>query len=213
MPPAPATRPARKKIFVCRPATARDEERSLRAHHPFNAREACLPPSGHARGPGDVDGVLSAGRSDGGSFDDGIEAALQRVLVDPEFVYRSEPEPAGLAAGKSYRVGDLALASRLSFFLWSSVPDDELIDLAAQGKLKDPAVLEKQVRRMLADPKSEALITNFTGQWLGVRSLKTSEPVVNLFPDFDDNLRRPTSTRWNCSSAALSVRIAASWIC
>ena len=123
------------------------------------------------------------------AFDDGIEAALQRVLVDPEFVYRSEPEPAGLTAGKSYRVGDLALASRLSFFLWSSVPDDELIDLAAQGKLKDPAVLEKQVRRMLADPKSEALITNFTGQWLGVRSLKTSEPVVNLFPDFDDNLR------------------------
>jgi len=109
--------------------------------------------------------------------------------VDPEFVYRSEPEPAGLAAGKSYRVNDLALASRLSFFLWSTVPDDELIDLAAQGKLKDPAVLEKQVRRMLADPKSEALITNFTGQWLGLRSLKTSEPVVNLFPDFDDNLR------------------------
>ena len=129
------------------------------------------------------------GRSDGGSFDDGIEAALQRVLADPEFVYRAEPEPAGLSAGKSYRVSDLALASRLSFFLWSSVPDDELIDLAAQGKLKDPAVLEKQVRRMLADPKSQALITNFTGQWLGVRSLKTSEPVVNLFPDFDDNLR------------------------
>ena len=101
----------------------------------------------------------------------------------------AKPEPAGLAAGKSYRISDLALASRLSFFLWSSVPDDELIDLAAQGKLKDPAVLEKQVRRMLADPKSEALITNFTGQWLGVRSLKTSEPVVNLFPDFDDNLR------------------------
>ena len=101
----------------------------------------------------------------------------------------SEPEPAGLPAGKSYRISDLALASRLSFFLWSSVPDDELIDLAAQGKLKDPAVLEKQVRRMLADPKSEALVTNFTGQWLGVRSLKTSEPVVNLFPDFDDNLR------------------------
>ena len=130
-----------------------------------------------------------AGRTEGGSFDDGIEAALQRMLADPEFVYRGEPEPAGLAAGKSYRISDLALASRLSFFLWSSIPDDELIDLAAQGKLKDPAVLEKQVRRMLADPKSEALITNFTGQWLSVRSLKTSEPVVNLFPDFDDNLR------------------------
>src|SRR5262249_42077468 len=128
-------------------------------------------------------------RNDGGSFDDGIEAALQRVLADPEFVYRLEPEPAGLAGGKTYRVTDLALASRLSFFLWSSVPDDELIDLAAQGKLRDPAVLEKQVRRMLADHRSDALVTNFTGQWLGVRSLKTSEPVVNLFPDFDDNLR------------------------
>ena len=130
-----------------------------------------------------------SGRTDGGTFDDGIEAVLQRVLADPEFVYRLEPEPAGLLAGKSYRISDLALASRLSFFLWSSVPDDQLIDLAAQGKLKDPAVLEKQVQRMLADPKSEALITNFTGQWLSVRSLKTSEPVVNLFPDFDDNLR------------------------
>ena len=107
-----------------------------------------------------------------GSFDDGIEAALQRVLADPEFVYREEAEPAGLSAGKTYRIGDLALASRLSFFLWSSVPDDELIDLAAQGKLKDPAVLEKQVRRMLADPKSDALVANFTGQWLGVRSLQ-----------------------------------------
>ncbi|HEY2417557.1 MAG TPA: DUF1592 domain-containing protein, partial [Steroidobacteraceae bacterium] len=130
-----------------------------------------------------------AGRGEGGTFDDGIEAALQRLLADPEFVYRGEAEPAGIAAGKSYRVSDLELASRLSFFLWSSVPDDELIDLAAQGKLKDTAVMEKQVRRMLADPKSDALIRNFTGQWLGVRSLKTSEPVVNLFPDFDDNLR------------------------
>jgi len=128
-------------------------------------------------------------RNEGGSFDDGIEAALQRILADPEFVYRGEREPAGVAADKGYRISDLALASRLSFFLWSSIPDDTLIDLAAQGKLRDPAVLEKQVRRMLADPKSQALIANFTGQWLNVRSLKTSEPVVNLFPDFDDNLR------------------------
>jgi hypothetical protein len=129
------------------------------------------------------------GRKEGGTFDQGIEAALQRILADPEFVYRGEAEPVGLAAGKSYRISDLALASRLSFFLWSSIPDDELIDVAAQGKLKDPAILEQQVRRMLKDPRSEAMITNFTGQWLGVRSLKTSEPVVNLFPDFDDNLR------------------------
>src|SRR3989442_6617377 len=95
-----------------------------------------------------------AGRNEGGNFDQGIEAALQRILADPEFVYRGEREPAAIAAGKSYRVSDLELASRLSFFLWSSIPDDELIDVAAQGKLKDPSALEKQVRRMLADPKA-----------------------------------------------------------
>ena len=172
----------RAKIFVCRPATPRDEPACVRTilsyRRPATAADLAT-----------LTEFYQQGRGDGGKFDDGIEAALQRVLVDPEFVYRSEPEPAGLAAGKSYRVNDLALASRLSFFLWSTVPDDELIDLAAQGKLRDPAILEKQVRRMLADPKSEALVTNFTGQWLGLRSLKTSEPVVNLFPDFDDNLR------------------------
>jgi mono/diheme cytochrome c family protein len=179
---------SRQKIFVCRPATTRDEAACARTILSTLVKHAYRRPAT----PSDLASLTEfyqAGRSDGGSFDDGIEAALQRVLADPEFVYRSEPEPASLPAGKSYRVSDLALASRLSFFLWSSVPDDELIDLAAQGKLRDPAVLEQQVRRMLADPKSEALITNFTGQWLGVRSLKTSEPVVNLFPDFDDNLR------------------------
>ncbi|HXP87976.1 MAG TPA: DUF1592 domain-containing protein [Bryobacteraceae bacterium] len=178
---------SRRKIFVCRPAK-NDEDACARTIMSALVKHAFRRPATSA----DLAALTEFyrdGRSDGGSFDDGIEAALQRVLADPEFVYRSEPEPAGLATGKNYRVSDLALASRLSFFLWSSVPDDELIDLAAQGKLKDPAVLEKQVRRMLADPKSEAMITNFTGQWLGVRSLKTSEPVVNLFPDFDDNLR------------------------
>jgi len=179
---------ARKKIFVCRPASAKDEASCARTIVASLVKHAFRRPAT----PADLTSLMKfykEGRSDGGSFDDGIEAALQRVLADPEFVYRAEPEPAGLAAGKSYRIGDLALASRLSFFLWSSVPDDELTDLAAEGKLKDPAVLEKQVRRMLANPKSQALITNFTGQWLGVRSLQTSEPVVNLFPDFDDNLR------------------------
>ena len=178
----------RQKIFVCRPATTKDEATCARTIVAALVKHAFRRPAT----PSDIGSLTEfyqAARSEGGSFDDGIEAALQRVLADPEFVYRAEPEPAGLGAGKSYRINDLALASRLSFFLWSSIPDDELIDLAAKGKLKDPAVLEKQVRRMLADPKSEALITNFTGQWLGVRSLKTSEPVVNLFPDFDDNLR------------------------
>ncbi len=179
---------SRKKIFVCRPATPRDEASCAHTILTTLVKHAYRRPAT----PADLATLTEfyqTGRAGGGSFDDGIEAALQRVLVDPEFVYRSEPEPPALPEGKSYRISDLALASRLSFFLWSSVPDDELIDLAAQGKLRDPAILETQVRRMLADPKSEALIGNFTGQWLGVRSLKTSEPVVNLFPDFDDNLR------------------------
>jgi hypothetical protein len=197
---------SRRKIFVCRPtpgpalrrgapepreggpASSRDEGACARTIVSTLVKHAFRRPAT----PADLGPLMEfylAGRNEGGSFEQGIEAALQRVLADPEFVYRGEREPAGLAAGKSYRVSDLALASRLSFFLWSSIPDDELIDLAAQGKLRDPAVLDKQVRRMLADPKSEALIENFTGQWLSVRSLKTSEPAVNLFPDFDDNLR------------------------
>ncbi|HEX5110198.1 MAG TPA: DUF1592 domain-containing protein [Vicinamibacterales bacterium] len=179
---------SRRKIFVCRPTSAADEDACARRIVSTLARHAFRRPVTAA----DVNGLMpfyAAGRKEGGHFDEGIEAALQRILADPEFIYRREPEPAGLAAGKSYRVSDLALASRLSFFLWSSIPDDELIDLGAQGRLKDPAVLEQQVRRMLKDPRSEALVSNFTGQWLGVRSLKTSEPVVNLFPDYDDNLR------------------------
>jgi hypothetical protein len=179
---------SRQKIFVCRPASAREEGACADRIISTLVKHAFRRPAT----PTDVETLTRfylAGRSEGGTFDDGIEAALQRILADPEFVYRGEREPSGLAEGKSYRVSDLALASRLSFFLWSSIPDDELIGLAAQGRLKDPAVLEKEVRRMLADPKSEALIENFTGQWLNVRSLKTSEPVVNLFPDFDDNLR------------------------
>ncbi|MBV9769867.1 MAG: DUF1592 domain-containing protein, partial [Bryobacterales bacterium] len=179
---------SRNKIFVCRPATVREEASCAHTILSTLAKHAYRRPV-TSSDLATLTEFYRAGRMDGGSFDQGIEAALQRVLVDPEFVYRSEPEPAGLAPGNNYRVSDLALASRLSFFLWSSVPDDELIDLASQGKLKDRAVLETQVRRMLADPKSEALIDNFTGQWLGLRSLKTSEPVVNLFPDFDDNLR------------------------
>ena len=179
---------SRNKIFTCRPSKTLSEDACARRIVSTLARHAFRRPAAAA----DVKTLMEfyqQGRNENGTFDDGIEAALQRVLADPEFVYRGEREPAGLAAGKSYRVNDLALASRLSFFLWSSIPDDALIDAAAQGRLRTPAVFEKQVRRMLADPKSAAFISNFTGQWLAVRSLKTAEPVVNLFPDFDDNLR------------------------
>jgi mono/diheme cytochrome c family protein len=179
---------SRRKIFVCRPTSAKDETACARTIISTLVKHAYRRPA-TASDMATLMDFYGAGHSEGGTFDEGIEAALQRILVDPEFVYRSDAEPAGIAPGKSYRISDLSLASRLSFFLWSSIPDDELIDLASQGKLKDPAVLEKQVLRMLADPKAQALTANFTGQWLGVRSLKTSEPVVNLFPDFDDNLR------------------------
>jgi mono/diheme cytochrome c family protein len=183
---------SRKKIFVCRPTSGKDAPKEDASCARTIAATLVKHAYRRPATPADLDSLMEfyqAGRSDNGSFDDGIEALLQRVLVDPEFVYRLEPEPAGIAAGKSYRISDVALASRLSFFLWSSVPDDQLLDLATQGKLKEPAVLEQQVKRMLADPKADALIANFTGQWLGVRSLQSSEPVVNLFPDFDDNLR------------------------
>ena len=179
---------ALKKLFVCRPPNAAEEPSCARTIAANLVKHAFRRPSTKT----DVDGLMKFyqdGRADGGTFTDGIEAVVQRVLADPEFVYRLEPEPAGLAAGKTYHISDLALASRLSFFLWSSVPDDELLDLASQNKLHEAAVLDKQVRRMLADPRSDAMVVNFTGQWLSVRSLQTDEPVVNLFPDFDDNLR------------------------
>ena len=180
--------PSRKKIFVCHPATAAQEEPCARQIVSTLVKHAFRRPVTRA----DLDTVMAFykdGRQENGSFDDGVEAALQRILADPEFVYRGEVEPTSMPAGKAYRISDLALASRLSFFLWSSIPDDELIDLAAQNRLHEPLVLQQQVRRMLKDPRSAALVSNFTGQWLNVRGLATSEPVVNLFPDFDDNLR------------------------
>jgi mono/diheme cytochrome c family protein len=178
---------SRKKIFVCKPAGAREEDVCARQIVGALIKHAYRRPATRA----DLDTVLEfykEGRTEG-SFDSGIQAALQRVLADPQFIYRGETEPATVATGKSYRISDLDLASRLSFFLWSSIPDDELIDVAAQNRLREPAMLEKQVKRMLADQKANALISNFIGQWLSVRALATSEPAVNLFPDFDDNLR------------------------
>jgi hypothetical protein len=142
--------------------------------------------------PGDVNTLMefyASGRRTG-TFDDGIEKALRRLLADPEFVYRREVAPASVSAGRAYRISDLALASRLSFFIWSSMPDEELLTLAEQRRLREPATLEKQVRRMVADPKSAALIDNFTGQWLNLRALATIAPNPSVYPDFDDNLRQ-----------------------
>jgi hypothetical protein len=126
----------------------------------------------------------------GGSFDSGIQAGLRRVLASPMFVFRGERVPADVAPGRTYRLNALDLASQLSFFLWSSVPDDELLREAARGQLHTPAVLRQQVRRMLADPKAHALVDNFAGQWLQLRNLRGITPNSEEFPDFDDNLRQ-----------------------
>jgi hypothetical protein len=123
-------------------------------------------------------------------FDFGIEKALRALLVSPDFLFRIEQDPAGSAPGSVYRISDLELASRLSFFLWSTVPDDQLLDLAEKGKLKDPAVLDQQVRRLLDDPRAESLVTNFAGQWLYIRNLAQQKPDPDVFPEFDESLRQ-----------------------
>ena len=130
-----------------------------------------------------------AGRREG-SFDTGIQHSLYRILASPKFVVRVEPDPPGVPAGTAFRIRDYDLASRLSFFLWSSIPDDQLLELAARGRLHDRAVLAQQVRRMLADPRSSSLVSNFAGQWLQLRNLKNAVPDNDLFPEFDDNLRQ-----------------------
>jgi hypothetical protein len=123
-------------------------------------------------------------------FDQGVEMVLARVLASPQFIYRIEEEPATARPGQAYRISDIDLASRLSFFLWSSSPDDELLKIAAQGRLRTPAVLEQQVRRMLAHPKAQALAVNFAGQWLNLRALDATAPLPLIYPDFDDPLRQ-----------------------
>jgi len=184
----PQDTPTRRDIFVCTPSTT-DQETACAEQ--IVTRLARLAYRGLA-GPEDIATLMefyALGR-DGGDFDSGIEIALQRVLTDPKFIYRFEAEPAELAAGELYQLSDLELASRLSFFLWSSIPDEELLSLAEQNRLNDPGMLEQQVLRMLADPRSIALTENFAGQWLAVRSLESHAPVVDQFPDFDDNLRQ-----------------------
>jgi hypothetical protein len=177
----------RRKIYVCKPAEG-NETACAKQIVSTLARHAFRRPIGD-RDTEMLMGFYQLGRNGGGDFDHGIEMALRRILVDPEFYFRKEAEPANVKAGQSYRISDLALASRLSFFLWSSIPDDQLINLAAQNKLHEPAVLEREVKRMLADRRSDALVSNFAGQWLNLRGLQTMVPVTAEFPDFDDNLR------------------------
>jgi hypothetical protein len=184
----PGDTPSRHRILTCRPAGSRGEAACARQIVSTLARRAYRQPVSAE----EIERIMSfyeAGRRSG-SFDAGIERALERILASPRFVFRAERDPANLAPGSVYRVSDVELASRLSFFLWSSIPDDQLLKLATAGKLKDPAVLDREVRRMLADPRSEALVTNFAGQWLHLRNVRNVLPNSDEFPNFDDNLRQ-----------------------
>src|SRR5499427_4666829 len=180
--------PSRRKVFSCRPTSRGDEDGCARK---IIARIARLAYRGDVT---DVDserlfGFYQAGRKEG-NFERGIQKALQRMLASPKFCFHIEQDPTGLAPGTVYRINDRELASRLSFFVWSSIPDDELLLTVEKGLLHTPAVLEQQVRRMLADPKAESLATNFAAQWLYLRNLKNMQPNSEEFPDFDDNLRQ-----------------------
>jgi hypothetical protein len=184
--------PSRRRIFSCNPATAAEEMPCARKIISALARRAYREPVSDS----DLEtllGFYQQGRNHGG-FESGIEMALRRMLASPQFVFRFERDPANVTPDANYRVSDLDLASRLSFFLWSSIPDDELITLASAGKLKTPVVLEQQVRRMMADSRSQALVDNFAGQWLYLRNLRAVAPDLEEFPNFDDNLRQAFKT-------------------
>jgi hypothetical protein len=184
----PGDTPSRRRIFPERPTSPADEEPCAKRILAALMRRAYRRPVADA----DVNRVLPLYRDarKGGDFDAGIEAALSAVLVSREFLFRVERDPPGVVPKTAYRVSDLGLASRLSFFLWSSIPDDELLGLAASGDLRKPGVLARQTRRMLADPRARSLVTNFAAQWLHLRNLDSITPDARLFPDFDDNLRQ-----------------------
>ncbi|MBM3776753.1 MAG: DUF1592 domain-containing protein [Acidimicrobiia bacterium] len=184
---APATTASRERVFVCQPATAADEPACARAIASTLARRAYRRPVTDAE-VSDLMEAFTAERAASG-FDRGIRRVVERVLMSPNFLFRVESDPAGVTPGQPYPVSDLDLASRLSFFLWSSIPDDELLQLAADGKLRDPAVLDQQVRRMLTDERAQAIIDNFFGQWLFLRNVDLVRPDPKAFPEFDESLR------------------------
>ncbi|MCY4636264.1 MAG: DUF1592 domain-containing protein [Acidobacteria bacterium] len=179
--------PSRQRIFTCRPTTAADEVPCATEIVTRLARRAFRRPVT----AGDTEmllGFFESGRARG-DFDTGIEMALRRILVSPDFLFRRETDAADVGPGEPYAITDLELASRLSFFLWSSIPDDELLDVAERGRLRDPDVLGTQVRRMLADPRTHAMVDNFGGQWLYLRNMPLVTPDPQAFPEFDTNLR------------------------
>jgi mono/diheme cytochrome c family protein len=180
---------SRQKVFVCTPKTAAQEGPCADQILSNVAKRAFRRPVTKV----DLEAPLALYREErtaGGNFDAGIRAGLARILASPSFLFRAEQDPPGIAPGTPHRVTDLELASRLSFFLWSSIPDDDLLNLAIAGRLRAPGVLETQVKRMIADPRADALMSAFTGQWLQLRNLDKVTPDVLLFPDFDDNVRQ-----------------------
>jgi mono/diheme cytochrome c family protein len=186
-PKGPGETPSRRRIFVCKPAGAAQEADCARRIVSTLARRA------YRRDVADSDlaplmKFYETGKAQSG-FEFGIQRALERMLVSPQFLFRIEEEPQNAAPGSTYKISDFELASRLSFFLWSSMPDDALLDLAARRTLHEPAVLEQQVRRMLADGRSQSLVTNFAAQWLFLRDVESKDPDLYIFRDFDEGLR------------------------
>jgi mono/diheme cytochrome c family protein len=188
--------PSRQRIFVCLPSTSLRPGPAARSDEAACAKRIVSTTARRAyrRPVADRDiavplELFEQARTENG-FDAGIEVALRAILTSPEFLFRIERDPSGAATGSSYRVSDVELASRLSFFLWSSIPDDRLLDAAERGRLREPAVLDAEVRRMLGDPRADALTANFASQWLYLRNLATAVPNLRLYPDFDDNLRQ-----------------------
>jgi len=185
---APGDSPSRRRIFLCHPGKPEEEESCAERILSGLMRRAYRRPVSADDLVGPMEFYRKARVEDG--FEAGIGAALTAVLVSPEFLFRMEREPAALAPNTAYRISDIALASRLSFFLWSSIPDDELLRVAERDELHKPRVLEKQVRRMLTDARALNLVRNFGDQWLHLRNLDSSTPDLRRFPDFDDNLRQ-----------------------
>jgi len=184
----PGDTPSRERIFVCYPGSPAEEAPCARKILMTLARAAYRRPVSDK----DVEPLLSlyeAGRADNNTFESGIQMALEGLLVSTEFLFRIERDPANVPPDTPYPVSDLELASRLSFFLWSSIPDEELLSIAEQGKLRQPAILEQQVRRMLKDRRSRALVDNFAGQWLFLRNVRSVSPNRDVFADFDESLR------------------------
>jgi hypothetical protein len=180
--------PSRQKVFACRPVRPAEERACATTILSKMARRAYRRPVTDS----DMSGLLrfyDEGRKNTG-FEAGVEMALRAMLASPKFLFRVERDPAGIAAGRAYELNDLELASRLSFFIWSSIPDEELLALAESRRLRDPKMLTQQIQRMVADPKSQALVTNFAGQWLHVRNLRSATPDKNDFPHFDHTLKQ-----------------------